>query len=69
MATLFVINEKRNRGVEDVLTVPVSIQLSQFKLQLGMAIESNTLEEYFKSALFKKEFKLEGDTIKCTRTM
>lgn len=60
---------KRNRGVEEVETVTVEVSIAQLKQELGTAFENGTIESYFKSSMFRKEFKLDGDKIKCTRTM
>jgi hypothetical protein len=34
-----------------------------------MAFEAQMIDEYFRSAMFRKEFKIEGDKIQCSRTM
>ena len=61
--------KKMSLGVEEVEQVTVEFAVSQWKHVLGTQFDATTVDEFLKSATFRKEFKLEGNMIKCTRTM
>lgn len=64
-----IVLQKQDKGIEDIDTVTVSLTTNQFRQELGQMFEANTVDDYLKSALFRKEFRIEGNTIKCSRTM
>ena len=57
------------RGVDAVETVRVELGITQFKQHLGHSMDPQLVADYFKSSLFRKEFRIENDKIKCSRTM
>lgn len=61
--------KKMSMGIEEVDQVTVEFPISQWKQELGTQFDATTVDEYLKSNSFRKEFKLEGNLIKCTRTM
>lgn len=61
--------QKKEKGIEEIDTVAVQITINQFRQELGSMFEGKTVDDYLKSNLFRKEFKLDGANIKCQRTM
>lgn len=64
-----IVLQKQDKGIEDIDTVTVSLTTNQFRQELGQMFEPTLVDDYLKSNLFRKEFRIDGATIKCQRTM
>ena len=64
-----ILMKKMSMGVEDVETVTIDFPVSQWKHELGTAFDATTVDEFLKSNTFRKEYKIENGSIKCTKTM
>ena len=58
--------EKHERGIEVTEKIPVEITLHQFKT-VAHDFGAQEMDNFLKSSLFNKEFRLEGEKIKTVK--
>lgn len=69
LCKLALVNQKKQRGIEDVETVTGEFTVAQFKGHLGNSFENSQVDEYLRSSLFKGAFQLNGQVVRFTRTL